>query len=652
MVDSADGLLASAGHDQAPAWLEVSPDPLMMVHQDGTILAANLALEELFGYSCGELAGGSVDDLLPEALRARHRGLRRAFNARPQRRAMGGIVQHLEGLRRDGHRFPVEVSLAPASVGGRLVVVAAVRDISSRRALEQRERLIADLLDIASDAVTVIDVATRRQVYVNQAALDQTGLTREQLDTLPLGVPATVQEGEKLLATERAVTAGPSHQAVIESYARGPDGRSVPVELRLTYQPSAKGLAGGSGADGPETGDQPQGHLILVSREITERRRVEAERERRRAVSEAIATVRLAVLSGSRVPECLNLICAKALELLDGTFSGITLNQREGIHAGVAAVGGNPDPGSVVGLLFPIAGAVEEPVLRDGQPLTVLIGGESDTGRPPWMPAGADGLLLVAPMRDSRGVIGALGVARASLLPEFDRDDVDTLTEFAFQAAMAIEYGRLRADQERKDLLEERERIARDLHDTVIQDLFATGMLLDGTQTLSVDPTVSDRIGRAVDNLDDAIRALRSVVFLIDPPASSGSAAELLRRVLDSRAEHLGFSPTLQISGDLNKISARVMAELVQVANEALSNVARHAGATRAAVRVEVNELGAWALEVRDDGSGFRPGRVPLGRGLLNLGTRAELLAADLQVESRPGDGTTVRISGSPATPG
>jgi PAS domain S-box-containing protein len=505
---------------------------------------------------------------------------------------------------------------------------------AARLALEQRERLLSDLLDVAGDGVVVIDVATRRRVYANRTVLRAVGYDADELTQVPLGAPASEQDAGRLHAAIDAVVHGPDPRRVMEAQVRRRDGRVFPAEFQLTYRPPAVGEAG-------------DGHVILVARDIAARRRLEADRERRAAVSEATSAVQLAVLSGRRVAECLQLICDRAMALLGCTVSGISLDGGDGVHAVVAAVGGHDEPEAVVGQAFRIEGALEEPVLRDGRSLAVdLVPGRLP--HPLWMPAGGQGGVLVVPLRDSRGVIGALSVVRGRA-GGFNQEDVAILTGFAAQAALAVEYGRLRADRERADLLEERERIARDLHDTVVQDLFATGMLLDATIGRCTEPAVAERISRAVDDLDGAIASLRSVVFLIDPPASSASAAQVLRRVVDARAEPLGFTPVLELSGDPARLPQRVVGELVQVVGEALSNVARHAGATAARVRLTVDELGGWSLEVQDDGSGFRPGRVPLGRGLLNLGTRAELLSASLQIDSEPGGGTRILLRSSPA---
>ena len=621
-----------------PAWLESSPDPMLVVDDEGRVLAANTALHELLGHPPGSLVGCPVEVLLPERLQERHRARRKEFAAAPRRRPMGGPGGELLARRRDGSTVPVEISLAPLDAGGRPLTVAAVRDVSSRRSLERRERLLSDLLDVAGDGVVVIDAATRERVYANRTVLRSVGYTAEQLLEVPLGAPASEQDARRLHRAIDAVVAGPQRQAVLESRVRRRDGSEFAVELQLTHRP-------------PDDGDPGAGHVILVARDIRSRLRAQAERDRRAAVTEATAAVQLAVLSGRRVAECLDLICDRAMALLGCVVSGIILDGGDGQHAVIAAVGGHDRPEDAVGRAFRIEGALEHPVLRDGRPLAA----ELDPGslpRPVWMPPAATGSpdgVLVVPLRDSRGVIGTLSVARGDGR-RFDDEDVEILTGFASHAALAVEYGRLRADRERADLLEERERIARDLHDTVVQDLFATGMLLDATAGISAEPLVAERISRAVDDLDGAIASLRSVVFLIDPPAGPGTAAQVLRRVVQARAEPLGFTPVLEISGDPGQLPDRVVGELVQVVNEALSNVARHAGATSARVRLAVDELGGWSLEVQDDGSGFRPGRVPLGRGLLNLGTRAELLAATLQIDSEPGRGTTIRLRSGPGS--
>ncbi len=198
----------------------------------------------------------------------------------------------------------------------------------------------------------------------------------------------------------------------------------------------------------------------------------------------------------------------------------------------------------------------------------------------------------------------------------------------------------LRAAEENVQLLEERERIARDLHDHVIQRLFAAGMALEGS-VARADPDVAERITRVVDNLDDTIRQLRSVIFdLQDRQRSpSGLRAEMLRVAIEARPA-LGFEPRMRFEGPVDTLGRPFAEHVVAVLREALSNVARHAHATTVGVRV-VAESGEFRVDVVDDGIGTN-GEVGTGNGLRNLADRAQDLGGTCALRCGPLGGSTL----------
>jgi signal transduction histidine kinase len=226
----------------------------------------------------------------------------------------------------------------------------------------------------------------------------------------------------------------------------------------------------------------------------------------------------------------------------------------------------------------------------------------------------------------------------------FSADNVSVLEAFGAQAALALDYEGTRAELERLLVLEDRERIAKELHDGVIQALFAVGMGLQGTALMSGDPELGERIEGAVGELDRVIRDLRNYIFGLRP----GILAD---RQLDQALRHLG-DEFQQRSGVVTvvEVDATVAAELsnravdlVQLVRESLSNVGRHAQATT--VRVSLFRRDDHAVvEVDDDGTGFDTETATRGEGLTNLEKRVEALGGKATIESTPGLGTTVRL--------
>jgi signal transduction histidine kinase len=188
-------------------------------------------------------------------------------------------------------------------------------------------------------------------------------------------------------------------------------------------------------------------------------------------------------------------------------------------------------------------------------------------------------------------------------------------------------------------VFEDRDRIARDLHDLVIQRLYATGMSLQGTMSMITAPAVADRVSKSVDALDDTIREIRSTIFALQahPEATSASLLARILYVAQEMAPALGFAPSLRLEGALDTLVPAGIAEhLLTALREALSNAARHAGANRVEVTILVNR--ELTLTVRDDGVGIAPG----GRrsGLRNLEERAAALGGSLVVGPAEGGGT------------
>ncbi|MEU7391140.1 sensor histidine kinase [Streptomyces tanashiensis] len=232
---------------------------------------------------------------------------------------------------------------------------------------------------------------------------------------------------------------------------------------------------------------------------------------------------------------------------------------------------------------------------------------------------------------------GVLILARLRGRPPFTPAETTALPGFAGQAALALEVADRRRDAEQMSLLEDRDRIARDLHDLAIQRLFATGMTLQSARRFIEHPEAVDRLTRAIDDLDATIKIIRSTIFGLREHDTPGAASKLRNRVVktvDAAVPTLGFAPALRMEGLLDTdVPAGTADEVVAVIGEALTNVARHAQARRAEVSVVV-EAGVLAVAVSDDGVGIRPGGAR--SGLRNLAERAERLGGELSVRTRP----------------
>ncbi|WP_067500745.1 GAF domain-containing sensor histidine kinase [Actinoplanes sp. TFC3] len=266
-----------------------------------------------------------------------------------------------------------------------------------------------------------------------------------------------------------------------------------------------------------------------------------------------------------------------------------------------------------------------------------LLGGEAGLDRvgdwPGPVPAGP---VMAAPLTGTDPPQGLVIVAGAAA---GGTDDATMLSSFAGQAALALQRARAQEERELLAVLEDRERIARDLHDVVIQRLFATGMQLQAVAPHAVRPEAAQRINAAVDDLDATIRDIRRSIFELRAPVGAQLRTELGTAV-DKAAAILGFRPTLDVSGPVDSaVPEDVVPELLAVLREALSNAARHAQAS--AVRVTVRAAdGSVLIRVEDNGIGTDPAAAR--GGLVNMGERARDLGGSCRITPAAGGGTVL----------
>ncbi|WP_229075573.1 GAF domain-containing sensor histidine kinase [Actinoplanes sp. DH11] len=358
--------------------------------------------------------------------------------------------------------------------------------------------------------------------------------------------------------------------------------------------------------------------------------------QRRQRWLEAAAEITGVLLGTVRRTEALRLIARRAREVAGAALVLVLLHDEENARFTIeVADGADPGCAAMTGRVLPVD-AVQ---VRDfGRKAYRFLDDLRDAAEWPGpVPAGP---ALAAPLAGGDIPQGVLIVSQPPERAAFGDDDAVLLSTFAGQAALALERARAQEERELLAVLEDRERIARDLHDVVIQRLFATGMQLQAAAApQAVRPDVAKRINAAVDDLDATIRDIRRSIFELRAPVGAALRTEL-RDTVDAAAATLGFRPALETSGPVESaVPDDVVPELTAVLREALSNVARHARATdvRVSVRVAGGEL---ILQVRDDGVGMDPA---LARGgVVNMGERAHDLGGAFEIGPGPDGGGTL----------
>ncbi|MEU8343360.1 Histidine kinase-, DNA gyrase B-, and HSP90-like ATPase [Actinomadura meyerae] len=368
-----------------------------------------------------------------------------------------------------------------------------------------------------------------------------------------------------------------------------------------------------------------------------ENARLYEETRRRERWLEASTEISTALLSGTDPHEVTALVAQRAREITDAGLAAVALLEEDGARFVVEAADGEGAE-RLAGLRVPPDHSVVGPVFGRGVSLRLADGGEAarEADVPTQVPVGP---LLAVPLGVGDAARGVISVANPPGGAVFSEGTQRLLEAFAGQAAVALELAGRRRDTERLALLEDRDRIARDLHDTVIQRLFATAMTLMSAIKITQKREVAVRVQRAVDDLDDTMRQIRSTIFALQAPADEESLRSRVHALVDAAAEQLGFAPSVRLDGLLDTSVGDAVGEHLQaVVREALSNVARHADASRVSVAIDVGD--ELRLRVEDDGVGIPEG----GRrsGLRNMGERAEKLGGTCTAERRPEGGTAL----------
>ena len=341
--------------------------------------------------------------------------------------------------------------------------------------------------------------------------------------------------------------------------------------------------------------------------------------------------------------DALGLVAETVHRLADADVVTVVLPTADGRRLTVPVAVGR-EAQTLMGTSYELEGSLTEEVLRTGRPVLIR-DAEELAGRlvhvRSYLPTGP---VMVVPLSGRESVRGTLVVARMADRPGFRPVDLETAVTFADQAALALELADARRDAQRMAILEERDRIARDLHDHVIQQLFAAGMSLQGVGISLGDDPAARRLDDVVDSLDAAIRQIRSSIFQLRDhlgPQGLGIRAAVLEVVAEVSA---GRSPGADVSfsGPVDTVVDPALAgDVLAVVREALTNVVRHAAAQEVSVDLTVTST-LLELRISDDGRGV--GRATRRSGLANLRQRAEARGGSCELEElRPGVGTVVR---------
>ncbi|WP_234904544.1 GAF domain-containing sensor histidine kinase [Mycolicibacterium frederiksbergense] len=354
--------------------------------------------------------------------------------------------------------------------------------------------------------------------------------------------------------------------------------------------------------------------------------------------SREISTALLSGGPGSENP--LRLIAERARELTDAE-QAIVLVPETGEPDDAqtlivsAAVGLHAE--KVIGQRVPVDSSTSGSVFRSELPVITEsflhpIRSFTDVGQRP---------AIVMPLTLDDAVIGVIAIARHRDAAPFDPSYLDLVRDFARHAAIALTLASSRARERELTVLADRERIAHDLHDHVIQRLFAAGLDVQGTIARSRSPEVNDRLTRTVDELQSTIETIRSTIFELQSPATKNTDLRVrLQALISELTGDSGIATSVRVVGPLGGVAGPVCEHAEAVASEAISNAVRHAHASHINVTVTVDD--EFTVEIVDDGDGIPEDNVRHS-GLANMQRRAQQLGGECTILTAPGSGTTVR---------
>jgi signal transduction histidine kinase len=358
---------------------------------------------------------------------------------------------------------------------------------------------------------------------------------------------------------------------------------------------------------------------------------------RRERWLEATGEVVTELLAGGDSDRALELVASRALELTGADTAMIMLpsdpdaDEANVTDLRIAVCVGNGAE-SLLDWMLPVEGSTTGAVFSDHLPRSVL-----ELAFEPRSFGSILGPAVASPLRFGQSLTGVLVTVRSAGSAPFGQDDARLVAKFADHAALALREAERQAAQRKSEVFAERDRIARDLHDHVIQRLFGIGLSMLTTKRSARPPAVVARIGMHMEDMQQVVREIRAAIFDLQiDPAGGANLRTVLKKVITELTENASLHTAVRMSGPLDLMPADVAQNVEAAVREAVSNAVRHAHATELTVTISVN--GAVVIDVTDNGVGI-PAAVAQS-GLHNLRTRAATLDGTFSVTARPEGGT------------
>jgi signal transduction histidine kinase len=397
------------------------------------------------------------------------------------------------------------------------------------------------------------------------------------------------------------------------------------------------------GADFTEDDERTVTALAAAAGVVIDNARLYADTEQRRRWHEVTAEITQLMLGEFDPDQALQLIAQRAREVSGTAVAAVLF--ADGDQLVVRAVDGPPQFQRFLGQRLPHDLPVLGRALTGGEQVTIDDLAEllKDNDTLTAFPEGARlGRTTMAPLPPgTTGTGGLLVVASEQGRDTAMSDGTDLIRMFAGQATLALERAQSQRDRDMLAVLEDRDRIARDLHDLVIQRLFATGLQLQGMHRLA-RPEHQQRLAQAVDDIDTTIHDLRAAIFGLQQAPGASTLRGDIQALVNEYTEPLGFRPHLTLSGPIDTaVPAAARPQILAAIRESLSNIVRHAKASQATVEISVGD-GLVLARITDNGIGIGPSTRR--SGLRNLTERAQTLGGTVRITTNHPHGTVIEL--------
>lgn len=606
------------------AIIDSAVDAIISYGLDGIIQSWNPGAERLYGYTAAEMLHQPVARLLtPEHLESETGLLRQRITA-------GQPLEHYETvrIRKDGR--PIQVSLAAfplRNAEGTIIAIASIaRDISPRKQIEEKVRYQADLLENVSDAIISTNLHLHIQSWNRAAEVIYGWQANEVLGRRLSAVIKPAYDGIGLdVLMARVYEVGEWRG---EGLHHRRDGTPLNVYTAINPVQDANGQFAG---------------VVMVSRDMTQLRQVMAAEREQRLLAQALRDTAMALSSTLKLSEVLDQFLISISRVIAHDVAQILLVEGDALRiVGAAGYGGLPLERVFPALRLPLVGMPTlARVVQGGAPVIVA----DSTADPGWVPLTPDEdarAYLSIPLSLQDQVIGLLNLGRAE--PHFyDTRHAERAQAFANQAAVAIHNAQLHERARELAALEERQRLARDLHDSVSQMLFSSSIITQSLTRLWPDAPADVR-----DYLDQihrlnrgALAEMRNLLMELRPlRLMRVELADLLRQLVDGLMGRAHVDIHLKVEGG-HEMPFDVKLALYRITQEALNNIIKHAQAPDIFIHLD-SQPEQVILGVRDNGRGFDVDHSAPGMGLYNMRERAHAIGASLQIISEIDSGTEV----------